>query len=67
MDYTLGYEKHDDENKQTENRRNGHSQKTVRSEFGDTTLQIPRDRESEFDPIVVKKTKKMLPGSKTKS
>ena len=46
MDTTLGYEKHDDENKDTDNRRNGHSQKTVRSEFGDVTLQIPRDRES---------------------
>ena len=33
-----GYEKHNDENKDTENRRNGHSQKTVCSEFGDVTL-----------------------------
>lgn len=42
MDNTLGYKKHDDENKQTENRRNGHSQKTVRSEYGDVALNIPR-------------------------
>jgi len=62
MDHTLGYEKHDDANKQTQNRRNGHSQKTVRSEFGDTTLQIPRDRENEFDPIVVKKHQKNITG-----
>jgi len=62
MDTTLGYKKHDDENKNTENRRNGHSQKTVRSELGDVTLQIPRDRESEFDPIVVKKNQKNVTG-----
>lgn len=62
MDTTLGYEKHDDENKDTDNRRNGHSQKTVRSEFGDVTLQIPRDRESEFDPVVVKKHQKNVTG-----
>ena len=62
MDTTLGYEKHDDENKDTENRRNGHSQKTVRSEFGDVTLQIPRDRESEFEPVVVKKHQKNVTG-----
>jgi transposase-like protein len=58
MDTSLGYEKNDDENKETENRRNGHSQKTIRSEYGDVVLQIPRDRESEFDPIVVKKHQK---------
>lgn len=54
-------------NKDTENRHNEHSQKTVRSEFGDVTLQIPRDRESEFDPVVVKKHQKMSPGLKIKS
>lgn len=62
MTYTLGYEKHDDENKQTENRRNGHSEKTVRSQFGDVTLQIPRDRDSEFEPVVVKKHQKNVTG-----
>jgi len=62
MDQSLGYEKHDDESKETENRRNGHSQKTVRSEFGDVMLDIPRDRESEFDPVVVKKHQKSVAG-----
>lgn len=62
MDQSLGYEKHDDTSKETENRRNGHSQKTVRSEFGDVTLDIPRDRESEFDPVVVKKHQKSVAG-----
>ncbi len=55
MNYSLGYEKHDDTNKQTDNRRNGHSKKTVRSEYGDVEIEIPRDRDNGFDPIIVKK------------
>jgi len=62
MAYTLGYKKDDDENKKTENRRNGHSEKTVRSQYGDVTLQIPRDRDSEFEPIAVKKHQKNITG-----
>ena len=55
MDQNLSYEKHDDNNKHTENRRNGHSKKTVRSEYGDITLEVPRDRDGEFEPLIVKK------------
>jgi transposase-like protein len=62
MDQNLGYEKHDDSNKQTENRRNGHSKKTVRSEYGDITLEVPRDRDGEFEPLIVKKHQKSVAG-----
>jgi transposase-like protein len=62
MDQNLGYEKHDDINKQTENRRNGHSKKTVRSEYGDITLDVPRDRDGEFEPLIVKKHQKSVAG-----
>ena len=62
MDQNLGYEKHDDSNKQTENRRNGHSKKTVRSEYGDITLDVPRDRDGEFEPLIVKKHQKSVAG-----
>jgi putative transposase len=62
MDHTLGYEKHDDENKETDNRRNGHSSKKVRSELGEIELDIPRDRNGEFDPIIVKKHQKNISG-----
>jgi putative transposase len=34
LDDDLGYAKHNDENRQTENRRNGHSKKTVRTPLG---------------------------------
>jgi transposase-like protein len=62
LSHTLGYAKNDNENKQTENRRNGHSPKTVRSEYGDITLDIPRDRKGEFEPVIVKKHQKNVTG-----
>lgn len=37
------------------NRRNGHSKKTIKGEFGEAEIAIPRDRTSEFDPQIVKK------------
>ena len=37
------------------NYRNGYSQKNLRSSFGDVDLDIPRDRNSEFEPQIVKK------------
>ncbi|HPR94463.1 MAG TPA: IS256 family transposase [Syntrophomonadaceae bacterium] len=62
LDTTLGYEKNDGHNKRTNNRRNGHSAKTVRSEFGEIDIQIPRDREGEHDPLIVKKHQKNVTG-----
>lgn len=37
------------------NRRNGHSQKTIKGEFGEAQIAVPRDRDSEFEPVIVKK------------
>ena len=62
MEHTLGYEKNDAENKDTNNRRNGHTSKTVRSDYGEFELEIPRDREGEFDPVIVKKHQKNITG-----
>ena len=62
LGHNLGYEKNDTAGKETANRRNGHSSKTVRSEFGDVELAIPRDRDGEFEPIIVKKHQKNVAG-----
>jgi len=62
MDITLGYERNDAKNKQTTNRRNGHSPKSVRSEYGEIDLQVPRDREGEHNPLIVKKHQKSVTG-----
>lgn len=37
------------------NRRNGHSKKTIKGEFGEAQIRVPRDRQSEFEPQIVKK------------
>lgn len=39
----------------TRNRRNGHSKKTIKGEFGEAEIAIPRDRNSAFEPIIVQK------------
>ena len=40
----LGYSKYDYKNKDTDNSRNGHSSKTLRTSFGDVEVSVPRDR-----------------------
>lgn len=51
----LGYSKYDYKNKRTENSRNGSYKKTVSSSQGDIELEIPRDRNGEYEPQIVKK------------
>ena len=53
LDSHLGYEKHDQSPKETENRRNGSYPKTVRTKMGEVPLSIPRDRNGEFEPALV--------------
>lgn len=55
MDTHLGYEKHDIQQKKTSNTRNGKSRKIITSEYGEQEIRVPRDRQSEFEPVVVKK------------
>src|SRR6476620_5363709 len=62
MDTHLGYEKHRVRAKETANSRNGKSRKTVVSEYGEQEIVVPRDRLSEFDPIVVKKHQSNVTG-----
>ena len=51
----LGYSKYDCKNKGTDNSRNGHSSKTLRTSMGDVEISIPRDRKGEFEPQLLKK------------
>ncbi|OXM87065.1 IS256 family transposase [Paenibacillus rigui] len=62
MDTHLGYEKHDVQNKQTSNSRNGKSKKKITSEYGEQEITVPRDRFSEFEPLVVKKNQSSVTG-----
>ncbi|CAI8947736.1 transposase [Brevibacillus sp. IT-7CA2] len=62
LESSLGYAKHDMKNKRTTNSRNGYSKKTVRSEYGEVDIHIPRDREGEFEPAIVKKHQSNVTG-----
>ena len=55
LDEDLGYSRYDYKNKATDNSRNGHSSKTLRTSFGDVEVSVPRDRKGEFEPQVLKK------------
>ena len=55
LDDELGYSKYDYKNKDTDNSRNGHSSKTLRTSFGDVDVAIPRDWKGEFEPQLLKK------------
>ena len=55
LDEELGYSKYDYKNKDTDNSRNGHSSKTLRTSFGDVGVSVPRDRKGEFEPQILKK------------
>jgi hypothetical protein len=51
LDSELGYEPYDVKNKETDNSRNGHSKKTLRTSMGKVDIEVPRDRNGEFEPI----------------
>ena len=55
LDEELGYSKYDYRNKETNNSRNGYSKKTMKTSFGDMDIDIPRDRNGEFEPQLIKK------------
>lgn len=58
----LGYSKYDYRNKQTDNSRNGYSEKTIKTSFGDMEIAVPRDRKGEFAPQLIKKQQTTLTG-----
>jgi transposase-like protein len=55
MEEHLGYQKHDNAGDNSGNSRNGYSKKTIKSRFGESEISIPRDRNGEFEPRIIKK------------
>jgi putative transposase len=51
----LGYEPYEASGRNSGNSRNGHYRKKVRTSDGDVEIQVPRDRNSKFDPKVLPK------------
>ncbi len=60
MNHELGYSKYDYKNKQTDNSRKGHSKKSVKSKHGKIELDIPRDLNGEFEPLIIPKHQRTL-------
>lgn len=55
LDNELGYEPYDVKNKATDNSRNGHSKKTLRTSMGKVDIDVPRDRNGVFEPKILPK------------
>jgi len=62
LDEELGYSKYDYKNKETANSRNGFSKKSIKTSYGDVEIKVPRDRNGEFEPQLVKKQQTTLSG-----
>ncbi|SHF44380.1 IS256 family transposase, partial [Caloramator proteoclasticus] len=63
---SLGYEKYEKTDKNNSNSRNGYTQKTVKTQFGEMEIDIPRDRNGEFEPQIVPKYKRDISGIEEK-
>lgn len=55
LDEHLGYEKHAQEGRNSGNNRNGYSSKTLKGNFGEVDIVTPRDRNSTFEPQIIRK------------
>lgn len=58
MENHLGYEKNAPEGKNSGNSRNGSYSKTIQTEYGESRIEVPRDRSGDFEPVVVPKHQK---------
>src|SRR6185369_16281961 len=62
MTHHLGYEKHERVAEKSDNARNGVSEKTLDTEQGELVVQVPRDRNSTFEPQIVRKHQRRFAG-----
>ena len=62
MTHHLGYEKHNPDGNNSGNSRNGSTPKTLKGKRGQVEIEVPRDRNSEFEPQLVKKNQTRFDG-----
>src|ERR1039458_6625341 len=62
LTHHLGYEKHDPVGKGSGNSRNGTSAKTLKGDFGEVEIEVPRDRKGSFEPKIVPRHQRRLNG-----
>jgi len=58
----LGYEKHASEGRNGGNSRNGKTSKRIKTGNAELEIEVPRDREGDFEPTLVPKGRRRLPG-----
>ena len=66
MDAALGYEKNQKGGLESNNKRNGYSTKTLKSQYGEFPIDIPRDRNGEFEPKLIPKYQRDISGIEEK-
>ena len=66
LDATLGYEKNHKGDLQTDNKRNGHSTKNLKSQYGEFQIDVPRDQNGEFEPKLIPKYQRGISGIEEK-
>jgi len=62
LTHHLGYAKNSPIGKNTGNSRNGKSSKNIKGDFGEIPIEVPRDRNGDFNPLIVKKNQTRFDG-----
>ena len=62
LTHTLGYDKHDHKGNNSGNSRNGSTNKTIKGDFGEISIKVPRDRQNDFEPKIIPKHKRTFTG-----
>lgn len=62
MDFHLGYNKNQRVGHNEDNSRNGYTSKILKGDHGEVEIQTPRDRESTFEPQLIKKRQTRITG-----
>jgi putative transposase len=62
LTHHLGYEKYSPDGKNSGNSRNGTSPKTLKSDWGDLPVELPRDRKGRFEPRLIRKGQRRFDG-----
>lgn len=62
LTHHIGYTKYDPAGRGSENKRNGRSRKTLKGDFGEVEIEVPRDRQGSFEPRIVPKHERRFAG-----
>lgn len=62
LDQHLGYGKHSPEGRNSGNSRNGKATKKLKSKYGEVAIEVPPDRASTFEPVLVPKRRGLAEG-----